>query len=207
MATIPLPNLTALLLSKLGGKAATVQRGMVPIIRSVGGILPDVCIEEEHADELVITDSPVEGTIMTDHAFKLPAECQITYGWSPSGPGNQAAQTQTYLNDLYNQILALQNSVTLFDVYTARRIYRNVLLGSVSLTTDAKTQNTLIIRMRIRSANVARTATQAISTDPGTLTNPQGSLSISNQGTKQLQANPSTYNATDGVNILGATNP
>ena len=43
------------------------------VIRSIGGIIPDVTIEEVHTDEIELTQHPVQqGAAITDHKFKKP---------------------------------------------------------------------------------------------------------------------------------------
>lgn len=48
----------------------------------------DVVVEEVHEDQLEVTDHPVQNaTSITDHAYKLPREVVVTYGWSDSPKG------------------------------------------------------------------------------------------------------------------------
>ena len=65
------------------------KRGLYSIKNSKGVALDDIVaqatIEEHHMDELEITDHPVEqGAMITDHAFKRPAEVTLKLGWSNS---------------------------------------------------------------------------------------------------------------------------
>jgi hypothetical protein len=163
----------------------------VTILRSVGGMAPDVTIEEEHSDQLVVTDHPVQGAAngnatVSDHAYKLPAEVVITYGWSPGGQGNATASS-TYLNDIYNQILALQNSRAIFTVYTGRRTYDNMILQAVSLTTDRNTENALIVRMACREIMFVQTQAVTISTNPRTQNDPTRTQDVTQRNIQPLQ--------------------
>ena len=123
------------------------------LMRSMNGLVPDITIEEQHQDQYVITDHPVEGdgtasgTVVSDHAYKLPSEVIVTYAWAPSGPLNSES-SPTFLNDLYAQILAIGDTFTLFSVYTGKRVYDNMLIGSVTTTTDKETENILLIERR-----------------------------------------------------------
>lgn len=57
--------------------------------RSIGAIVANVTVEERHRDDMEITDHPIEqGALVSDHAFKRPAEVTITVAWSnsPSAP-------------------------------------------------------------------------------------------------------------------------
>ena len=64
-------------------------RGFYGITTADGQLLPDIfahaVIEEKHHDELEVTEHPVEqGAMITDHAFKRPAEVMLKLGWSNS---------------------------------------------------------------------------------------------------------------------------
>lgn len=160
---------------------------LVKLIRSVSGITPDITIEEQHQDQLVITDHPVElGATISDHAYDLPSEVLITYGWTPSGPTNTGFSS-SFLNDLYAKILAVKSAKSLFQVFTGRRIYTNMLLGGVTLTTDKTTEQALVVRMLCRQIIIVQTTTITVSLDPTTQATPQRTLPPANQGTQALQ--------------------
>jgi hypothetical protein len=60
--------------------------------RSLGGLYPDVVVEESHDDALEITEHPVEqGASISDHAFKKPQTVTIRGGRlrSKEGRGNR----------------------------------------------------------------------------------------------------------------------
>jgi hypothetical protein len=58
-------------------------RGFLPDTGSL--IIPQATIEEIHHDEIMITDQPVEtGSNISDHAYKLPSEVVIRFGFSNS---------------------------------------------------------------------------------------------------------------------------
>lgn len=179
------------------------------ILRSVGGMYPDVTIEEEHSDQLVITDHPVQGsargnTSISDHAYKQPAEVVITYGWSPGGAGNSTGSS-TYLNDIYKKILALQNTRAIIDVYTGRRVYNNMIIQAISMTTDRNTENALIVRMACREVIFVQTSIVKISTDPTRQNNPQRTQDTVERGDQPLQPG-SSFNkgVTSGLSGIGA---
>lgn len=61
-----------------------------------------VTIEEIHQDELEITDHPVEsGALISDHAFKHPAEVTIRMGWS-----NSSSSSGSLLNSAVGAVAA-----------------------------------------------------------------------------------------------------
>lgn len=92
-------NFTGLVVAaaQLGLESILIKptRGIFGIRTADGKILPDIIaqavIEEKHHDELEITEHPVEqGAMITDHAFKRPAELTLRLGWSnsPTSRGN-----------------------------------------------------------------------------------------------------------------------
>jgi hypothetical protein len=65
------------------------ERGIFNPALPDGTFLPDILahatIEEEHTDNLEITNHPIEqGAAISDHAFKQPAEVRLQLGWSNS---------------------------------------------------------------------------------------------------------------------------
>jgi hypothetical protein len=187
------------------GLALGVGSGILDTIlitqnRSIAGIFPDVTIEENHLDELEITNHPVEqGATISDHAFKRPVEVVMRVGWSPSRAigssgdilGDLASRVtdvtgRGYIQDAYNQLLDLQEALEPFDVVTGKRNYSNMLLQGLSVTTDKTSENMLMVEARFREVIIVQTqvttlppiANQAI---------PQQTGAIVNQGTQQPQ--------------------
>jgi hypothetical protein len=155
--------------------------------------LDPVVIEEQGSDSMIITDHPVEkGTaaFISDHAYKLPAELVIGYGWSPSGPGNTNG-SPNYIQDVYSQILALQAARRLVQVYTGKRAYTSMLIQSVTLSTDRFTDNALLLRISLREILLAATTTVEVSLDPTTQLDPSHRLGQTSRGVMQLQSAPS----------------
>lgn len=104
--------------------------------RKIGGIKVNVIVNEITKDDLTITKQPVQqGATITDHAFKEPTVFSMTI--------LQKANLFTSLSDVYQKFLDLQNSREPFDIITPKRVYKNMLFSSLSLTTDAKTENCL----------------------------------------------------------------
>jgi hypothetical protein len=126
--------------------------------RRIGTIYPDVTMEEVHHDDLVITDHPVEkGSSISDHSFKRPEEVDMRVGFS-----NSTAQTEGYVQNVYEDILALQDSR--------------------EPTTDAKSEFALYLVVRLKKVKLTSTsgtAEQATDDTPNART--------SNTGTQQLQ--------------------
>lgn len=109
--------------------------------RNIGGLYPDVTVEEIHRDELQITQHPVEiGAPISDHAFMQPTTVEIRCGWS-----NSSAQSEGYVQSVYDALQQLQTSVTPFDVTTGKRFYQNQLVRSLMVRTDVDSEYALMV--------------------------------------------------------------
>lgn len=82
----------------------------------------------------------------------------------------------------YNAILQLYYNRALFDVYTGKRVYKNMLIKSLATTTDAKTENSLILRMTLRQILMAATQTVTVP-DSSVMANPEQNGATQNMGT------------------------
>jgi hypothetical protein len=160
--------------------------------RNIGGFIADVTVEEHHEDEVEITQIPVEtGAAITDHAFKRPARLTIRAGWSNSSlqsGGNPAYDQQTYA-----AFLALQASLTPFQVITGKRVYNNMLARRVSCTTTEATENALM--MIVECQEIILVTTQSVTVPPASqMKNPASNASVNPVGQQSLQPAPN-YNA------------
>jgi hypothetical protein len=128
-------------------------------VRSIGGFIADCTVEEQHLDELAITEHPVEqGAAITDHAFKRPASVIIHAGFSNASP--QGLGDPDYVNETYADFLNLQASRKTFDITTGKRSYSNMLISRLSTQTDEKTANAMILTVECRE--IIQVATQAV---------------------------------------------
>ena len=139
--------------------------------RSIGDIEAQVTIEEAHSDELVITDHPVElGASISDHAYLKPAEVVIRCGWSNSGYGaignlvknvasvlTGGSAGEDYVHTMYEKLRALQASRIPFDLVTGKRTYSNMLIAGLSVTTEPRTENALMVTATCRQIIVVET--------------------------------------------------
>lgn len=153
---------------------------------SMGSFSLYVTIEERHHDELVITDHPVEqGAAISDHAYKKPSELTITIGWSNSSLASIGSlQFGNYSRSAYQDLLDLQKSRTPFDISTGKRKYTNMLIQSLSTTTDAKTENSLIVTLHCREVIIVQTIATQLQ-PAANMSSPQKTAAITNAGTKQ----------------------
>lgn len=96
----------------------------------------------------------------------------------------------------YKAILQLYNDRRLFDIYTGKRVYKNMLIKSLATTTDAKTENSLILRITCRQILMAQTQTVTVP-DSSNMKSPQQNGATVNMGTQSLLPSP-TYNVNAG---------
>lgn len=130
--------------------------------RALGDVIPQVSLEEVHRDEVAITDHPVEqGASIADHAFKMPAELVIRYGWSQSRDILDIIQDGglVSVDDVYRRLLEMQERRQPFDVITKRRAYKNMLIRSIQVTTDQLTNNILVVQAQLRQVIIVQVTT------------------------------------------------
>ena len=160
--------------------------------RSIGGIIPDVVIEEHHVDTLTITDHPVEqGAAITDHAYKNPAEVTMRVAWSNSKSLSNSIVSGSLFKgqistatDLYRQLLDLQGKRQVFDLVTGKRTYNNMLIKSLAVTTDHDSENALIVTAVLREIIVVQT--DSVELKPADVhADPQDTGAVQNAGNKQ----------------------
>lgn len=172
--------------------------GILTSKRKIGDFTAQVTVSEQHEDDLTVTDHPVErGAAITDHAFKNPARLVLVVGWSNSTKaalvstiqtlftgGLQAAASSDYVRTIYNKLLKLQADREPFTVTTGKRTYQNMLITSLSTTTDAATENSLIVTIQMREVIIVET--QAVTVPPRDVqANPEQTAATSDTGTKQ----------------------
>lgn len=152
-------------------------------IRKIGPIEAMVTVEEDHYDEAMITDHPVElGAQVSDHMIMLPAELRLTVGWSKSPnltkagleslasiPGDLIAAVSNsgllsegggsldYLQLMYARLRGLQQSRIPMMIYTGKRRYKNMVIRSIHTVTNRDTENALLIDVTCREVLITQT--------------------------------------------------
>lgn len=180
----------------LKGAAPAIAGGLVSALfmtrRSIGGIIPDVTIEEHHTDSLTITDHPVEqGAAITDHAFKNPAEVTMYVAWSNASlllssvvGGSIFSGRLNDVTDLYGKLLTLQESRVPFDLVTGKRTYNNMLIKQIANTTDKDSENALFLSIHMRQVIIVETSTVFLAPTENQAT-PADTGPVENTGTQQ----------------------
>lgn len=166
-----------------------------------------ITLEEQHSDEVQITDHPIEqGAAITDHAFKLPSEVTVKISWSnsPSGAGllggirgllstvsivqsNIRGSGANQVRSIYEKLLAAQLRREPMLVVTGKRQYPSMLIKSIVVTTDKATENMLAVTVTFREIIRVKTTIITVETVPSAnQKDPQATSSPVNNGTKQL---------------------
>lgn len=152
-------------------------------VRSIGGLYMDVTVEETHNDELEITDHPVEqGAAITDHAYMKPAQVTIRAGVSDAGKSGNSGDRPSV--EAYQKLLELQKSREPFDLVTGKRTYKNMLIRSLAVTTEAETENILMFTAELRQVMLVTVQSVAVPRSRQKYGNVTGG--VDQKGQKQL---------------------
>jgi hypothetical protein len=117
--------------------------------RKIGTIAVQVVVDEVANDTLTVTRQPVQqGASITDHAYMEPTTFSHTIYFAAPGLnlGVPGFGPETSLNQVYQDLLALQSSAEPFTIVTPKRVYNNMLMTVLTQTTDKLTENCLAIR-------------------------------------------------------------
>lgn len=91
---------------------------------------------------------------------------------------------------IYGQLLELQDSRIPFDVYTGKRIYKNMLFKSLAITTDAEHENVLLLTATCKQVIIVSTTTVKVPVNPSAQGLPEKTSPTVNAGSKQLAPAP-----------------
>jgi len=127
--------------------------------RSIGGLFPDVVVEEQHEDSLEITEHPVEqGADISDHAFLKAGLVTVRAGVSDSSAGGGDKPSVEF----YEKLLELQKKREHFDLVTGKRLHKNMLLKDLTVVTDATSENILMFTAQCREIIVVKTQVTSV---------------------------------------------
>ena len=123
--------------------------------RRYGEITANVVVAESTNDTLTITKQPVQqGASITDHAYKEPTTFSTTI-YFRDNPAKS-------LSKIYQDLLDLQTSREPFDIVTPKRIYRNMLIATLGMTTDKSTENVLKISVAFQEVILVSVSTTTV---------------------------------------------
>lgn len=151
--------------------------------RTIGPITVQVIINESTTDTLTITKQPVQqGASITDHSYLEPTVFSST-AYFKDNSVNSLTSPSTGLSKLYQSLLDLQSSRVPFNIVTPKRIYKSMLMSSLTQTTDKSTENILSISMSFQQIIIVSVTT--VSVPRSNQKNPAATGATQNAGQKQ----------------------
>jgi hypothetical protein len=178
--------------------------------RKIGLIIPDVVISEKHSDTLEITEHPTEDKApIADHAFKRPSELVMEVGFAGGGSLLDLLDTTSFgvglglsPKETYQQLLDLQESRVPFDVVTGKRIYSNMLIRVIDVTTDRTSENVLMASLVMRQVIISKTQSVSVA-DKSDMTTGASTSAVQNTGTKSVKTvnNSALYTLASSIGI------
>ncbi|OCQ53909.1 hypothetical protein Ppb6_00927 [Photorhabdus australis subsp. thailandensis] len=164
--------------------------------RKIGAIVPSVIISETHTDTSNITDYPVQqGVTISDHVYDNPSEVRMELGFAGGGSLLDVVDTTKVfdistglsLGDspraVYQQLLDLRASHKPFDVATGKRLYKNMLIKDMTITTDKTSENVLSVILNLREIIIVETSTEQAAPAEN-MKHPEDTAPVINVGTK-----------------------
>jgi len=165
--------------------------------RQIGTIIPDCAVEERHTDLITITQHPVErGSPINDHYFRAPSEVILRWGWSNSSPQNAFSGgalgiltaaigfgSESYANEIYEDLLKLQLSGKTFELVTGRKTYPRMMM--TSLTTETNNATTYGLSIEAVCTEVIITQTRTVTYQPETQQDPKTTAATAAPGPQQ----------------------
>ena len=100
----------------------------------------------------------------------------VTTALSSLSGGKSAVQ------QAYDNLLTLYRARTLFTIYTGKRVYKNMLIKSLTTTTDRETENSMIVRIGCKQILMAQTQTVTVP-DSSVMADPSKNAAVSDMGT------------------------
>lgn len=186
---------------------ATIEALLLRNSRSItpqGGnaIIPDVVVFEQHQDEMVVTEHPVErGAPISDHAYKKPETLSVRFGWSDSSTLLNQTMNLSILSglssitDVYTKLLEEMEKGTLFDVSTGKRQYTDMLITSLQVKTEEDTETSLIVDITFQKVRLVTVTETDGSTTTDVQAQPQDTASPKSLGDQVKTKIADTYNS------------
>lgn len=163
-----------------------------------GRMVFDAVFSTDHSASLTVTQHPVQsGSSVADHAFMEPDEVSIEIGMTDvaaiaSGGASRSVNAYAQLRS----IMELREPVTLV---TRLKVYRNMLITSMSAPEDYKTMHALraaIYFQNINMVNVSTVTVQETVTSSKTTSSSSSSKSSSSKSSGSSSAKSSSKTTT-----------
>lgn len=134
---------------------------------NIGGWFFDAVINTDYNRELYITENPVEtGASLTDFAYVKPVKLVMQIKMSDVATSRIPGQFEggkTRSLQAFQVLASLQSNRIPVEVMTRIGGFRNMLVQSISIPDDVKTQNGLMCTVILQEVFVAQTKTVKIS--------------------------------------------
>lgn len=131
---------------------------------------------------------------IADHAYKRPAELTMEVGFSGGGSLLDFASSLTATSllglsprETYQSLLDLQASRVPFNVVTGKRIYSNMLIRVLDVTTDRASENVLMASLTLREVIISQTQTISVA-NKSDMTDGVSTSPLQNTGTKSVKS-------------------
>ncbi|KAF1368533.1 phage baseplate protein [Yokenella regensburgei] len=164
--------------------------------RAIGIMIPDVVVSEKHSDTLEITEHPVEkpteggAGFVSDHAYRRPSEVVMEVGFAGGGSlldftdvSGLGLSLGLSPSETYQKLLDLQRDRVPFDVKTGKRIYNNMLIRTLEVTTDKTTENVLSASLTLREVIISSTQSVQVA-DKSDMSLGASTSAVQNSGAK-----------------------
>jgi hypothetical protein len=150
--------------------------------RSIGGIQLDSIIREKHANEVRLTQNPIEsGVDITDHAIVVPKKLQLEaiVTDSPLGVaafaqivdtitglfGTSTSANTTRSQQAYLSLLALQDAREPIIITTRLVVYDNMVITKISVEQDKDTSQIVALFIDVEQVIITSSQIVAVSAD------------------------------------------
>lgn len=133
--------------------------------RIINDIDVDVVINESTNDTLTITKQPVQqGASITDHAYKEPTTFSMSIHQKDTSLVSGVLNTFSGngLAKIYAQFFKLQGERKPFSITTPKKIYKNMLIASLGMTTDKATENILSLSLTFQEVTIVKVTTTVV---------------------------------------------
>ncbi|ELD6007370.1 hypothetical protein QQC77_003807 [Escherichia coli] len=165
--------------------------------RRIGILIPSVVVSEKHSDALEITEHPVEkpttnsaSGFIADHAYKRPSEVTMECGFAGGGSLLDFIDTSSIglsaglsPKETYQKLLDMQLERVPFDVVTGKRVYTNMLVRAIEVTTDKTSENVLNCTLTLREVIITHTKNVTVA-DKSDMQDGVSTSAVQNSGTK-----------------------
>jgi hypothetical protein len=152
-------------------------------------IIPDCAVSERGMDRMQITQHPVEqGAAISDHCYKMPPEVHLSWNWTncklSGGPG--------FVQNVYDELLALQERRQPFDLFTGKRYYPNIVLAALAISTDNRSEEALLVTAVCQQVIIVETQASAApaSGEKADQAKPEETAPTNKTGTQQADPKP-----------------